>query len=123
MALNKNKKLKLYYNIGEVADMLQVNESLLRFWEKEVDLIKPKKSKGGTRQYTEDDIETIRMFYHLVREKGMTLQGAKNKLKNGKDSVQRNLEVIRRLENIKAEILAIKSEIMTDDLDNPDELI
>lgn len=123
MALNKNKKLKLYYNIGEVADMLQVNESLLRFWEKEVDLIKPKKSKGGTRQYTEDDIETIRMFYHLVREKGMTLQGAKNKLKNGKDSVQRNLEVIRRLENIKAEILAIKSELMTDDLDNPDELI
>ncbi|MGL4780165.1 MAG: MerR family transcriptional regulator [Bacteroidales bacterium] len=123
MALNKNKKLKLYYNIGEVADMLQVNESLLRFWEKEVDLIKPKKSKGGTRQYTEDDIETIRMFYHLVREKGMTLQGAKNKLKNGRDGVQRNLEVIRRLENIKTEILAIKAELMTDDFDDPDELI
>ncbi|MGL4805388.1 MAG: MerR family transcriptional regulator [Bacteroidales bacterium] len=123
MALIKNKKLKLYYNIGEVADMLQVNESLLRFWEKEVDLIKPKKSKGGTRQYTEDDIETIRMFYHLVREKGMTLQGAKNKLKNGRDGVQRNLEVIRRLENVKAEILAIKAELMTDDFDDPDELI
>ena len=123
MALNKNKKLKLYYNIGEVAALLQVNESLLRFWEKEVDLIKPRKSKGGTRQYREEDIETIRMFYHLVKEKGMTLQGAKNKLKNGRDNVQRNLEIIRRLENVKAEILAIKAELLTDDLENPENLI
>lgn len=125
MALNTNKNLKLYYNIGEVAEMLQVNESLLRFWEKEVDIISPKKSKGGTRKYSKEDIETIRLFYHLVREKGMTLQGARNKLKNNKDSIERNYEIIRRLEAVKAEILAIKAEFNAnfEEPDDPSELI
>ncbi|MGL5785860.1 MAG: MerR family transcriptional regulator [Bacteroidales bacterium] len=125
MALNTNKNLKLYYNIGEVAEMLQVNESLLRFWEREVDIISPKKSKGGTRKYSKEDIETIRLFYHLVREKGMTLQGARNKLKNNKDSLERNYEIIRRLEAVKAEILAIKAEFNAnlEDPDDPSELI
>ncbi|MGL5317350.1 MAG: MerR family transcriptional regulator [Bacteroidales bacterium] len=125
MALNPNKDLKLYYNIGEVAEMLNVKESLLRFWEREVDLIAPKKSKGGTRRYTKEDIEKIRLFYHLVKERGMTLQGARNKLKNNKDSSERNYEIIRRLEAVKAEILAIKAELNCSHQDNedPSELI
>lgn len=120
MALNNNKNLKLYYNIGEVAELLNVNESLLRFWEREVDLIAPKKSKGGTRQYTKEDIETIRIFYHLVKERGMTLQGARNKLKTNKDSIERNYEIIKRLEAVKAEILAIKAEFNSKDRNDDD---
>lgn len=120
MALNNKKNLKLYYNIGEVAELLNVNESLLRFWEKEVDLIAPKKSKGGTRQYTKENIETIRLFYHLVKERGMTLQGARNKLKNNKDSIERNYEIIKRLEAVKTEILAIKAELNDKDLTDYD---
>lgn len=120
MALNNNKDLKLYYNIGEVADMLNVNESLLRFWEREVDIIAPKKSKGGTRKYTKEDIEKIRVFHHLVKERGMTLQGARNKLKTNKDSIERNFEIIKRLEAVKAEILAIKAEFNSIDPDDDD---
>ena len=77
MAYNPNKELKLYYSIGEVAKMFDVNESLLRYWEKEFPIISPKKAGGNVRQYRKEDIENIRLVYHLVKEKGMTLQGAK----------------------------------------------
>lgn len=76
MAYNPNKELKLYYSIGEVAKMFDVNESLLRYWEKEFPIISPKKAGGNVRQYRKEDIENIRLVYHLVKEKGMTLQGA-----------------------------------------------
>ena len=78
MALNTNKELKLYYSISEVAEMFDVNESLLRFWEKEFPQIKPRKTSGGTRQYRKEDIETIKLIYHLVKEKGMTLVDVTN---------------------------------------------
>jgi len=78
MAYNPNKELKLYYSIGEVAKMFNVNESLLRFWEKEFPFITPKKAGGNVRQYRKEDIENIRLVYHLVKEKGLTLQGAKH---------------------------------------------
>jgi len=79
MAYNANKDLKLFYSISEVAQMFNVNESLLRFWEREFEIIKPKKNEKGTRQYRKEDVETIRLIYHLVKEKGMTLQGARTK--------------------------------------------
>ena len=82
MAYNPEKELKLYYSISEVAKMFDVNESLLRFWEKEFPIIKPKKNAKGTRQYRKEDIENIRLIYHLVKEKGMTLLGARQKLKD-----------------------------------------
>ena len=95
MAYNPNKELKLYYSIGEVAKMFNVNESLLRFWEKEFPFITPKKAGGNVRQYRKEDIENIRLVYHLVKEKGLTLQGAKQKLKVSKDlSVQRRLSTV-----------------------------
>ena len=75
MALNKDKNLKLYFSISEVAQMFDVNESTLRFWEKEFDQIRPRKTGKGTRSYRQEDIDAIRLVYHLVKERGMTLAG------------------------------------------------
>ena len=98
----KEKKVeKLYYSIGEVADMFKVNTSLIRFWEKEFDIIKPKKNKKGNRLFTQKDIENVHSIDHLVKEKGMTLKGAKKKMKENKEDTEHNFEIIRSLEQIK----------------------
>ena len=82
------ESLKLYYSIGEVADMFGVNTSLIRFWEKEFDVIKPHKNKKGNRQFTKADVDNFHLIYHLVKEKGMTLKGAQQQLKNRKDETE-----------------------------------
>ena len=105
--LNTDKELKLYYSIGEVADMFGVNQSLLRFWEKEFPQISPKTTGRGIRQYRKEDVETIGLIYHLVKEKGMTLQ----RLKDNKEATVRNYEIVNRLKAIKDELLAIKREL------------
>ena len=97
MAYNPKKDLKMYYSIGEVAKMFDVNESLLRYWEKEFPIISPKKAGGNIRQYRKEDIENIRLVYHLVKEKGMTLQGAKLRLKANKEKTVQTAEVLDRL--------------------------
>ena len=97
MAYNANKNLKMYYSIGEVARMFDVNESLLRYWEKEFPIISPQKVGGNIRQYRKEDIENIRLVYHLVKEKGMTLQGAKQRLKSNKEKTVQTAEVVTRL--------------------------
>jgi len=102
---------KLFYSIGEVAAIFNVNESLLRFWEKEFTTIKPKKNSKGTRSYTKEDIEDIRLIYHLVKEKGMTLVGAKKRIKEEKRSVTAQVEVIDRLKRIREDLLELKSEL------------
>ena len=79
------ESLKLYYSIGEVAEMFGVNTSLIRFWEKEFDVINPHKNKKGNRQFTKADVDNFHLIYHLVKEKGMTLKGAQHQLKNRKD--------------------------------------
>ena len=82
----KEKKVeKLYYSIGEVARIFDVNTSLIRFWEKEFDIIKPKKNKKGNRFFTKQDIDNFHLIYHLVKERGMTLNGAKKKIKENKE--------------------------------------
>ena len=86
MALNKDKNLKLYFSISEVAQMFDVNESTLRFWEKEFDQIRPRKTGKGTRSYRQEDIDAIRLVYHLVKERGMTLAGARQKLKENPET-------------------------------------
>ena len=111
MAYNPNKELKLYYSIGEVAKMFDVNESLLRYWEKEFPIISPKKAGGNVRQYRKEDVETIGLIYHLVKEKGMTLPGARQRLKDNKEATVRNYEIVNRLKGIKEELLAIKKEL------------
>ncbi len=108
--LNTDKELKLYYSIGEVADMFGVNQSLLRFWEKEFQ-ISPKTAGRGIRQYRKEDVETIGLIYHLVKEKGMTLTGARQRLKDNKEATIRNYEIVNKLKAIKDELLAIKQEL------------
>jgi len=108
----KEKKVeKLYYSIGEVAKTLNVNASLIRFWEKEFDIIKPKKNKKGNRFFTAQDIENLQLIYHLVKERGMTLAGAKKKLKENKEDTNSNFEAIQILTDIKKMLLEIKESI------------
>ncbi|MDO4737973.1 MAG: MerR family transcriptional regulator [Bacteroidales bacterium] len=108
MALNKNKDLKMFYSISEVASMFKVTETLLRYWEKEFSNIKPQKAGRGIRQYTKADIEQVRLVYHLVKERGMTLQGARDMIKRNKNGeVNRDIEVIERLKSIRKELQAI----------------
>ena len=100
------ESLKLYYSIGEVAEMFGVNTSLIRFWEKEFDVIKPHKNKKGNRQFTKADVDNFHLIYHLVKEKGMTLKGAQQQLKNRKDETE-----LKRLKGIKDELLSIKNQL------------
>lgn len=102
---------KLYYSIGEVSKMFNVNTSLIRFWEKEFDVIKPKKNKKGNRFFTKQDINNIQLIYHLVKEKGMTLSGAKKKLKDNRDDTANNFEVVKSLNEIKSLLNQIKDNL------------
>ena len=112
MAYNANKDLKLYYSISEVARMFDVNESLLRYWEKEFPtIITPKKAGGNIRQYRKEDIENIRLVYHLVKEKGMTLQGAKQRLKVNKERTVQTAEVLDRLKQIREELVKLRKSL------------
>ena len=108
MPYKEQKVEKLFYSIGEVAAMFKVNTSLIRFWEKEFDIIKPQKNKKGNRMFTKEDIDNFHLIYHLVKEKGMTLKGAKQKLKENKDDTVHNFEVIQSLNNIKSMLKELK---------------
>ncbi len=109
----KEKEQKLYYSISEVAKQFNVNESTLRYWEKEFDIIKPRKTGKGTRFYKQEDIDAIRLIYHLVKERGMTLAGARQKLKNNKANVIQQTDIVTRLKSIKEELLALKEAFNT----------
>ena len=100
---------KLYYSIGEVADMFAVNTSLIRFWEKEFDVLQPKKNKKGNRLFTKKDIANLRIIYHLLKERGFTIDGARKKLKDNKEDTAKNVEVIDKLTAIKAELGRLKT--------------
>ncbi|MFD2529369.1 MULTISPECIES: MerR family transcriptional regulator [Polaribacter] len=102
---------KRYYKIGEVAKAFDVNTSLIRFWEKEFDIIKPKKNAKGNRLFTADDISNFKLIFNLVKERGFTLEGAKQKLKKNPDSTIYNHEIISRLESVKAELIKIKNQL------------
>jgi DNA-binding transcriptional MerR regulator len=105
----KEKKIeKVYYSIGEVAEMFGVNTSLIRFWEKEFDIIKPKKNKKGNRLFTKQDIDNFHIIFHLVKEKGLTLKGAQLKMKENKEDTIHNVEIIKSLQSIKEMLLEIK---------------
>ncbi|MDT8392524.1 MAG: MerR family transcriptional regulator [Bacteroidales bacterium] len=102
---------KLYYSIGEVAEMFGVNASLIRFWEKEFDIIRPKKNKKGNRLFTPSDIKHFLLIHHLVKEKGYTLKGAKDFLKMNPDGVDKNAEIIDSLKKIKQELVDLRNTI------------
>lgn len=108
MPLNKNKDLKMFYSISEVAQMFNVTETLLRYWEKEFPNIKPQKAGRGIRQYTKADIEQVRLVHHLVKERGMTLQGARDMIKRDKGGgVNKQVEVIERLRSLRNDLQEI----------------
>lgn len=102
---------KRYYGIGEVAKAFDVNTSLIRFWEKEFDALKPKKNAKGNRKFTPQDIKNLQLIFHLVKERGFTLEGAKTHLKENKQKTLENFEIIEKLEHIKAELLKIKEQL------------
>ncbi|MBI5218252.1 MAG: MerR family transcriptional regulator [Bacteroidia bacterium] len=101
---------KIYYTIGEVARMFTVNTSLIRFWEKEFDIIKPRKNKKGNRLFTKMDVDNFHIIYHLVKERGMTLSGAKKKIAENKEDAMQNFEVVSKLKEIKQFLLEIREE-------------
>jgi DNA-binding transcriptional MerR regulator len=102
---------KLYYTIGEVARMFGVNTSLIRFWEKEFDIIQPKKNKKGNRLFTPRDVDNFQIIFHLVKERGFTLQGAKDKLNENKADVVDKVEVVKSLKKIKSFLEDLKGEL------------
>ena len=111
MALNLNKDLKMYYSIKEVSDMVGVPDSTLRYWEKQFKELNPKKSSSGVRQYTKDDIETIKLIHHLLKEKGLNISAAKDRLKNTKSKVVESSEIVDRLKAVRDELQAMLDEM------------
>ncbi len=111
MPYKEQKIEKLFYSIGEVADMFGVNTSLIRYWEREFDIIKPQRNKKGNRLFTKKDVENFYIIYNLVKERKMTLDGAKKKLKENKEDTINNIEVVRSLESIKQMLLEVREQI------------
>jgi DNA-binding transcriptional MerR regulator len=99
---------KLYYSIGEVAEMFDENTSLIRYWENEFDILKPKKNKKGNRMFTLQDIDNLKIIYYLVKKRGYTIEGAKQKLKDNKEDTMHQAEVVMKLEKIKSFLLDLK---------------
>lgn len=102
---------KIYYSISEVAELFEVNQSLIRFWEKEFDILSPQKNKKGNRLFTKDDIENLKLIYHLVKERGYTLQGAREKLKQNRENVVNTVQMISSLNRVKEFLLELKKEL------------
>ncbi len=111
MALNENKNLKLYYSIKEVSEIIGVSESNLRFWEKEIPLIKPKTTGNNVRQYTEKDIENIKAVYNLVKVRGFKLSAAKKMLRENKEGVDSNARVMEGLIRVREELKELKRQL------------
>ena len=111
MPYKEQETVKLYYKIGEVADMFNVNTSLIRFWEKEFDIIRPKKNKKGNRLFTQDDVDNLYIIHHLVKERGFTLEGAKKKLKDDRSGTMNNIEVAKSLTKVREFLLEIKKNL------------
>jgi DNA-binding transcriptional MerR regulator len=108
IALSPDKR---YYSIGEVAQAFNVNASLIRFWDKEFDILKPKKNAKGNRMFTPEDVKNIQLIYHLVKERGFTLDGARTYLKTGQQKTLDKYEIINRLEGIRKQLTDIKNSL------------
>ena len=102
---------KTYYSIGEVAKLFGVATSLVRFWESEFDVIKPRKNKKGNRQFTQEDVKNFQLVYHLVKEKGHTLQGAKEIIKQGKNKADDKLDALSSLKRVRSFLVELKNQL------------
>ncbi|HEY0744283.1 MAG TPA: MerR family transcriptional regulator [Chryseosolibacter sp.] len=111
MAYKEKEIEKLYYSIGEVAEIFNVAPSLIRFWESEFDIIKPKKNRKGNRQFTKEDIDNVRTIFHLVKEKGFTLQGAKEMLRNDSQAVKDKMEMLESLRSVRSFLVELREKL------------
>jgi len=111
MNKKSENKEKLFYSIGEVADMLGEQTSAVRFWEKEFDIIKPSKNKKGNRMFTSEDVENLKIIHYLLRERGMTIAGARKKMNENPDDVRKNHEVIKSLKKMRSLLVKIRDNI------------
>lgn len=102
---------KLYYTMGEVTEIFDVNASQIRFYEREFEILQPKKNKKGNRLFTPDDVENLKIIFNLVKEKGFTLQGAKDYIRNNKGEIKENQKVIDSLEKLKQFLLEVKEQL------------
>ena len=107
---------KIYYSMGEVAEMFDVSPALVRHWESQFDCIKPHRNKKGNRMFTEADVEKLKQIYHLVKERGMTLKGANKALKRGStNEIVRDTELLERLQRIRAALVEVREELKAGD--------
>ena len=111
MPYKEKEPEKIFYTIGEVAKIFKVNTSLVRFWEKEFDILKPKKNNKGNRLFTKQDLDNLHIIYHLVKERGFKLNGAKKKLKQNRDEVVNSVEMVKALKNIKNFLVEMKESL------------
>ena len=102
---------KLLYTMGEVTEMFDVNASLIRYWESKFDCIKPQKNKKGNRLFTPSDIENFKLIYHLVKEKGMTLEGANNAMKRRGKKLHKEVSILERLQSIRAMLVEVRESL------------
>ena len=102
---------KVFFSIGEVAEMFDLPTSTLRYWEQEFQILKPKRNRKGTRYYTKRDIENLRLIYHLVKERGLTLKGAKLKIRENRDELDGTQLVVRQLQHIRSLLVRIRDEM------------
>ncbi|MCC6720822.1 MAG: MerR family transcriptional regulator [Bacteroidia bacterium] len=109
--MDDSKFDKLFYSISEVSEMLNVNPSLIRFWEKEFDIIKPQKNRKGNRQFTKQDIKSLKLIYFLTKDKGYTLNGAKEQIKNNRKNNEKNLLILESLKKVRQFLVEIKKDI------------
>ena len=106
-----NESSKLYYSISEVAAMFGVNASLIRFWEKEFDILKPHKNAKGNRFFTQQDIDNLALIHHFVKERRLTLEGARQKIKENRDDAEHTFQIVQSLKKVRAMLLEIKENI------------
>ncbi len=111
MPYKEKDTVKLFYSIGEVSKTMQVTPSLIRFWEKEFDIIKPSKNKKGNRMFTQNDVDNLKLIYHLVKERGYTLKGAKIKLKTKYSETKNTAEIVQSLNKIKEFLIEVKNQL------------
>ena len=111
MKNTNNTSEKLFFKIGEVAKIFSVNISAIRFWEKEFDILKPKKNKKGNRLFTQRDMENLKIIHHLLKERGFTVEGAKKKIKENKSDTINNVEIVSHLKDIRTFLVQLREQL------------
>ncbi len=110
--MNRSKELtKLYYTIGEVAEMFDVSKSLIRYWESEFSVLKPHKNSKGDRRFTKQNIDQLELIYHLVKERGFTLEGAKKEIRGNKNKHLKKKKILSTLQSIRAGLQDLRAEL------------